>query len=405
MTTATAKAKALFDRVFPERQIYHRSGGTVSYISVSPWQQAILATGGAAVTGWCLFATASYMLSGPSGGFDGGSPDELAKYERWVQELRYKDALSRQLLEERTDQFQQATLSFEQRHETLKLLLNALQDGDEFDVAALEGDGASLLMEASVNEADQRVSRETPTVSASLERVGVQARIDILQHEQERFLDEAESIAAERAERAQGVLKLTAVGVGRITDGIEMGGPLVDMTTLALSGSEDPQSAAFARRVAQVAARLEEATYYETIVDSLPLGTPIGVASRLTSNYGMRVDPFTKQPNWHSGVDMAAFYRAPITAAGPGVVSYAGYRSGYGRVVDIDHGHGFKSRYGHLHSISVKKGDEVVMGDTLGKMGSSGRSTGPHVHYEVLFHGKPYDPEKFLKAGRHVHKG
>ena len=139
-------------------------------------------------------------------------------------------------------------------------------------------------------------------------------------------------------------------------------------------------------------------------VQNLPLAEPVGVPARLTSNYGLRVDPFTKRPAWHNGIDMAAYYKAPVAAAGPGTVTYAGYKSGYGRLVEIDHGYGFKSRYAHLKSISVKKGADVAIGDTLGLMGSSGRSTGPHLHYEVWFHGKPYDPVDFLKAGRHVHQ-
>ena len=96
--------------------------------------------------------------------------------------------------------------------------------------------------------------------------------------------------------------------------------------------------------------------------------------------------------------------RVPITATGPGTVVFAGTKSGYGRVVDVDHGFGFRSRYAHLRSISVKRGDEVVIGDKLGIMGSSGRSTGRHLHYEVIVQGKGYDPRHFLKAGQHVHE-
>ena len=148
---------------------------------------------------------------------------------------------------------------------------------------------------------------------------------------------------------------------------------------------------------------MEEARYYENMVSSIPLAQPVGVETRLTSNYGLRVDPFNKRPGWHNGIDMAAYWNAPITAAGPGVVSYSGTRSGYGRIVEIDHGNGFKSRYGHLKSASVNKGDSVAIGDVIGAMGSSGRSTGPHLHYEVWFNGKPYDPVEFIKAGKHVH--
>ena len=404
MMKLTAKAQAAFDKIFPERQIYHRSGGTVRYVSVSPWQQAIMAAGGAAVATWCGFVSVHYLWSSGSAGFDGADRHELAKYERWVQELRAKDALSRALLEERTDNFQRVTEEFERRHETLKAVLASLETGEEVDLAALQGDGAAILVEASIEEADARTSKSLPPAQANVETAGMRARIDQLRGQQERFLAEAEDIAADRAESARGVLKLTSVGVGRIASTTEMGGPLVDMSAFGLTESSDPEEIAFANRVVQVKARLEEAAYYTQIMDNLPLATPIGVPSRLTSQYGVRVDPITKRPGWHEGIDMGAFYKAPIVAAGPGKVVYAGYKSGYGRVVDVDHGYGFKTRYGHLHSVKVKKGDDVAIGETVGLMGSSGRSTGPHLHYEVRFNGNPYNPENFLKAGRHVHE-
>ncbi len=161
----------------------------------------------------------------------------------------------------------------------------------------------------------------------------------------------------------------------------------------------------FNHRVAQVASRLEEANHYKRVMDRLPLGRPVGVGYRETSSYGLRMDPFTKRAAFHSGLDLAAYRSAPVTTTGPGKVTFAGTKSGYGRVVEIDHGNGFKTRYGHLQDIEVKRGDVVRMGDTLGRMGSTGRSTGPHLHYEVWFGGKTYNPVKFLRAGSHVHQG
>jgi len=404
MFKLSTKAQAVFDRVFPERQIYHRSGGTVHYISVSPWQQAMLAAGATLAIGWTAFATTSYALGTGNGAFTGGEQRDVARYKRWVQELRAKDALSRSLLEERTEAFQQATSQFESRHQTLKDLLQELEGSEELDVSALRSNDAQLMLKASIDDADKRQGLRRPQPTASLELVGVRARIDKLRREQEAFLSNAEDLAAQRAERARGVLKLTAVGTDRIRANAETGGPVVSAATPNASQIESPAEAAFQQRVRQVAMRLEEARYYERIVSQLPLGEPVGVPARLTSNYGLRVDPFNKRPAWHNGIDMAAYYKAPIAAAGPGTVSHAGLKSGYGRLVEIDHGFGFKSRYGHLNSISVKEGDTVAIGDTLGKMGSSGRSTGPHLHFEVWFHGKPYNPADFLKAGKHVHQ-
>lgn len=398
------QARATFDRLFPERQIYHRSGGTVRYISISPWQQVIIAGGLSLIAAWSLYATGKVLLGSPGSGLGMEDSREIAKYERWVSELRAKDALSRSLLEERTDEFQQATLEFEERHETLKILLNALQGGEDLEVTSLRGDGAGLLVEASIDEADVRQSREAPKVTASMEVVGLRAKINKVEVEQEEFLEIAEDIAVQRAEAARGVLNLTAVGSGRIQTNMEMGGPLVQLASLAASDADDPVELAFNKRVLRVAARLEEARYYEALVEQLPLAMPSEIPLRKTSNYGVRTDPFTKNATWHSGMDMAAYWKAPINASGPGKVVFAGYKSGYGRTVDIEHGYGFKSRYAHMHSILVKKGDTVAMGDKVGLMGSSGRSTGPHLHYEIWFNGKQYDPAQFLKAGKHVHE-
>ena len=101
---------------------------------------------------------------------------------------------------------------------------------------------------------------------------------------------------------------------------------------------------------------------------------------------------------------MAAFERAPVVATSPGVISFAGVKSGYGNVVEIDHGHGFKTRYGHMRDIQVSRGERVAIGQRIGSMGSTGRSTGTHLHYEVWFRGRAVDPINFLRAGRHVHE-
>lgn len=403
MKKLSLRARAMFDRVFPERQIYHRSGGTVHYISVSPWQQAMLAAGVTAIAGWTGMTTISYVF-GSSGSYDiAENGESTARYQRWIQELRANTALSRTLLEERTEDFQRVTAEFEERHQALTVILEALESGKDLDITTLRGDNADLLLEATIDEADARQGIERVQPGASLEVVGVRARIDELEQSQEAWLNQAEDIVVERAERARGILRLTAVGNGRIEDNRAMGGPAVSIGELTASVPEGPD-AAFERRVLQVAARLEEAKYYEDIVDNLPLAEPMGVPARLTSNYGMRVDPFTRRPAWHNGIDMAAYFNAPIAAAGPGTVTFAGRMTGYGRMVEVDHGYGFKSRYAHMNSIRVSRGDTVAIGDTLGLMGSSGRSTGPHLHYEVYFNGKAYDPVDFLKAGRHVHQ-
>ncbi|MEL7109219.1 MAG: peptidoglycan DD-metalloendopeptidase family protein [Pseudomonadota bacterium] len=400
---STTKVTDFVRRVFPERQIYHRSGGTVRYFTISSLQQVILASAAAALVGWSLFASATVVF-GQKSFTVGSATSEQSKLERWVQDYRAKEALATSQLQQRTEAFQDATLEFQRRHETLATMLEALQTGGELEASALRGNSASLLVTASIDEADTRQSQRLAEVESRLPKVGLRGDVSKIRDEQDVFLDEIEDIAVERAEAARGILQLTKVGAGRISSGENMGGPEVSFSSLMSGQFTTPEEERFAVRVAQVAARMEEARYFEELVNNLPLASPIGIPSRITSPFGMRIDPFRKRPSWHGGIDMGAGWNAPIVAAGPGKVIYAGTKTGYGRVVDVDHGGGFVSRYAHLKRIVAKKGQEVVIGDKLGTMGSTGRSTGPHLHYEVLFHGKQYNPVEFIKAGKHVHE-
>ncbi|MEM6627530.1 MAG: peptidoglycan DD-metalloendopeptidase family protein [Pseudomonadota bacterium] len=401
------QAKALFEKAFPERQIYHRSGGSVRYVSVSPTRQAMFASGATLLAAWVLFSSAVVLLRGPSLDAQSSAADrKIAKYERWLQQAQAKDAAALSLLEERTVAFTRATDDFERRHSTLKSLLSALKGEDVNDSVALKGDGGGVLVNASIEEADARQSRPSSAAMGSVEVAGFRAKIDSLEARQTAFLDDAEDQAVARSERSRGVLQLTGVGVGRVLEETDSGGPLLEMGALATSDlSEVDDVNAFSQRVREVAARLEEAKVFEDLIHAVPLGAPVGVEYRETSGFGKRTDPFTRRLAWHSGLDMAAYRGAPIITSAPGEVTYAGRKSGYGRVVEVDHGFGFKTRYGHLNSITVKRGDVVPLGQKVGTMGSTGRSTGPHLHYEVWFRGKVYNPREFLRAGKHVHKG
>ena len=127
----------------------------------------------------------------------------------------------------------------------------------------------------------------------------------------------------------------------------------------------------------------------------LPLGKPVN--SRITSNYGTRKDPFTGKPKKHRGIDFAGKIGTELMAVAPGRIVSAGERVGYGTTVEIDHGLGFTTLYAHLSQILVSRGDWVRPGTVIGLAGSSGRSTGPHLHYEIRYKGAPFDPTKFVK--------
>ena len=124
-------------------------------------------------------------------------------------------------------------------------------------------------------------------------------------------------------------------------------------------------------------------------------GKPV-LKSWVSSNFGMRTDPITGRRAWHNGIDIASKEGAPVIAMAPGVVTFAGTKPGYGKVVDIDHGGGIKTRYAHQRELSVETGFFVRKGQQIGEVGSTGRSTGPHVHYEVHKNGRSIDPAQFI---------
>ncbi len=121
------------------------------------------------------------------------------------------------------------------------------------------------------------------------------------------------------------------------------------------------------------------------------------VEGQITASFGERIDPFNGEGAFHSGVDISSLVGSPVIAPADGAVTFADFLGGYGRAIMIDHGHGITTRYGHLSSFAVTAGQYIHRGDTIGYVGSSGRSTGPHLHYEVRINETPVNPYKYLR--------
>lgn len=136
---------------------------------------------------------------------------------------------------------------------------------------------------------------------------------------------------------------------------------------------------------------LNHGVYEESFISGRPISS-----GWLSSYYGIRKDPFNGLPTMHKGLDFAGKYGSPVVATGAGIVTWADDRYGYGNLVEVDHGDGFVTRYGHNETLHVRIGDVVTKGQKIAAMGSTGRSTGPHVHYEVLHNGKHVDPLKYV---------
>jgi murein DD-endopeptidase MepM/ murein hydrolase activator NlpD len=365
--------------LFPERHLYVRSGGSMKGFVLSTSRQLAIA-GGIAATGlWMGVSTAALLVNL----FSASTADrEIARLraqsERYVadRQARLDSALAR--LDAASGANASVADAIEKRHAALALLLTDLKGAP----------GAAEALTPAINQA-LLTSGAAPARRVEMVRVG-----------QEQLLDAADSFAKSRAERVRLAFRMAGLPPSAFVDqGGSLGGPLIE--------AKDPRALAavldvdegFAARVQRAARDLSEAHALTEAAQDLPFAKPTAGAEQ-TSGFGVRFDPFTRRPAYHSGLDFAGRYATPIYAAGPGVVAYTGQRSGYGNVVEIDHGRGLKTRYAHLSSIGVRPGERVAVGQRIAAMGSTGRSTGTHLHYEVWVNGRAQNPGRFLRAGQ-----
>ena len=171
-----------------------------------------------------------------------------------------------------------------------------------------------------------------------------------------------------------------------------IGGPFVPVALPS-------ESQSFERALTRVNIARAYADKLSATLVSVPVREPVTGEIDFSSPYGVRVDPFLHVPAMHTGIDFRGTFGEPIHATAAGTVTSAGWSGGYGQMVEVDHGNGLATRYGHLSEIDVKVGQSMRIGQVVGRLGSTGRSTGPHLHYETRVDGEAVDPQKFLKAG------
>ncbi|KAA1173133.1 M23 family metallopeptidase [Marinobacter salinexigens] len=208
------------------------------------------------------------------------------------------------------------------------------------------------------------------------------------------------------------MLRLDALGQRFVESGIVASEEFNFEEPAAMGGPEDSAAkesftapaltTLIERMEAQLADREQQLRLLDELASQQKLEDEMYVEGRpitwgwLSSKYGYRSDPFTGKRTWHNGVDLAGKEGSDIISVAGGVVTWAGERYGYGNLVEIDHGDGLVTRYGHCKTVKVKVGDVVQKGEVVALMGSTGRSTGPHVHFEVLQNGKAKDPVKYI---------
>jgi len=226
--------------------------------------------------------------------------------------------------------------------------------------------------------------------------------------------EDMDALAVRLATLQAKVIRLDALGE-RLTEMAELDKGEFDFSKQPAMGG--PESGAAVERLAvtdfvqsldNLSTQLDDRTQQLGLLEAMlmsrnlqeevrPAGMPIK-SGWISSYYGMRTDPFTGRMEHHRGMDFAGKEGSDVVSVGAGVVTWAGDRYGYGKLVEINHGNGYATRYGHNEEILVNVGDTVKKGEILALMGSTGRSTGPHVHFEVLYKDKPVDPKKYAMA-------
>jgi murein DD-endopeptidase MepM/ murein hydrolase activator NlpD len=230
------------------------------------------------------------------------------------------------------------------------------------------------------------------SIGAALGRV--EAALDRVEHRQALALSQMQ----DRYENKARQIRSTLAQLGLRAETLASGGPFVPVRLAA-------NDQAFGRALLRVNIARADANALGATLLKVPLRKPVIGDIDESSPFGIRTDPFVHEAAMHTGIDFRGDTGDPIRATAAGTVTIAGPSGGYGKMVEIDHGHGLATRYGHLSEIDVAIGDTVRAGAIVGKLGSTGRSTGPHLHYEVRVKGEAVDPQKYLDAGERLFGG
>jgi murein DD-endopeptidase MepM/ murein hydrolase activator NlpD len=355
---------------FPDREFFMRSQGQVRFVKISSRLQLIAASLAAGLLlAWTVTMAVMAIAQFSS------TRERVALLER---EAKVETAESR--VSKYGDGIKNVAGDLQRR-----------QDFIERMVAGLPRDAkAGETVSNSANAAAQTVDK----VSALVPEAAGLARIEARQLA---FVENLTRFADRRASAAEGHIRQLgmdpAAMLAALDDKTAQGGPLISLATSA-NGSLDP-------RFMRLGASLARMELLERGLAGIPQVLPASLEF-ISSGFGYRSDPFTGAGAFHAGLDFRGPYGAPIYAAAAGTVSFAGVRSGYGNCIEITHGNGLLTRYAHMSAFRAQQGQLVAAGDVIGAIGSTGRSTGPHLHFEVRINDRPVNPRPFLEAASHV---
>ena len=447
---------------FPERQIYIRSDGRVQFFTFGATLQATLSGLALIFLGWVAFASVNVIFKDRIiAAKDHRYQSMQSTYENRVADLQLSyDELNNALVGAE-DHFKNVADELQAKQQTVAKLLNRKEQVDS-TFASLQGKAVgpssgdiSVAPESSaasdsvgsdegeaVNGSQLNVMPQAPRpqprtakpIKASFldDAVGKLAGAFFHRATPQRLVPSASVMKnpafralAEQTERVRrmsgnetallmgvdhqvasriAMLETVIRRVGMNPDSFEqqknVGGPDEPLGEMHIDGISDQR---FIAAYVSAGAHGQELDELFSGLRHIPLTTPVhGSQYEITSGFGGRVDPFTHHVSFHPGIDFAGPWGSNIAATAPGTVVFAGPRGGYGNMVEIDHGYGIHTRYGHMSAILVHVGQKVSKGSFVGKLGSTGRSTGPHVHYEVWLADVVRDPSRFIEAGRHV---
>jgi len=421
------------ERRFPEKRLFIRSDAETRFIRLKSETQAVAWVGATLVVGWTIVATAVLLMDSIGAGSyraqalrdqmiyedrlnalsaerDARAEEALAAQQRFATTLDQVSVMQTELLEAETrahelrtgiDVMQTKLMEMRRDRDAARAeagLLTALLEEGGSGLPAEDMTGMLDLVAAALSEtADARDTVAADAAEALELAAEAELELRLLRDKNDeifRQLEEAMTISVEpldRMFRDAGLnpdTLLTAVRRGYSGTG----GPLTPLSFSTRGAAPDADTA----RANEILDGLDRINLYRIAAERAPFAMPVKDSFRYTSGFGMRWG------RMHNGTDFAAPIGTPIYATADGVVIEAGWASGYGRLIKIQHEFGIETRYAHLNQIRVNVGERVSRGQRIGDMGNSGRSTGPHLHYEVRVGGRPVNPMIYIRAGQDV---
>ena len=415
--TGTRQASVFGKRKEPHTVIIAR-GDVIRHFTIRPWLAAFAGSVLAALAIGHLLATSYLVLRDDLLGasvarqarMQQAYEDRISTLRAQVDRITSRQLLDQQIVESKVTELLDRQNQLTQRHGRIGPILERMTGGGE--TPPLPASGAAPLPQ---ERPEHRALLDNPGKAgggalAALwpVRQGGDASESAADRADKLFVVINQSLRTIEEEQIEGIDTL-AENAFRTADtiaemlaaaGLEVA---FDAADDAVGGPLLPVEAglAFETRVRELDEALDKLETAKAAARVVPIHNP-APGQAVSSSFGVRRDPILRTPAMHAGIDFRATPGTAIRAAGAGTVVKAGWNGGYGRMVEIDHGNGLSTRYAHMSRIRVRQGDRIDTGDVVGEVGSSGRSTGPHLHYEVRRNGNAVDPLRFLKAGRKI---